>query len=80
MFELIKKIQIHFGRDPSRENSQSSTDTATSTESTSMSGATPDIRLKGEDGLENGPSMMGILAAASHIEESPRKRPRKQLL
>ena len=45
-----------------------------------MSGATPEIRLKGDDGLENGPSMMGILAAASHIEESPRKRPRKTTL
>ena len=66
--------------DPSRENSQSSTDTATSTESTSMSGAANEIRLKGDDGVENGPSMMGILSAVSHLEESPRKRPRKQLL
>ncbi len=77
---LTMNVESFTCSDPSRENSQSSTDTATSTESTSLSGAVPDVRLKPEDALENGPSMSGILNAAAAIEESPRKRPRKQLL
>ncbi len=68
--------------DPSRENSQSSTDTATSTESTPQAGnMSQEVRIKQElESQENGPSMSGLLATPSGLEDSPRKRPRKQLL
>ena len=43
-------------RDPSRENSQSSTDTATSTENTPSTQSTPEVKVKQEPGdvIENG--------------------------
>jgi len=50
---------ILFDSDPSRENSQSSTDTASSTESTPLSAPSSEIKIKQEpvDAGENGTSV-----------------------
>ncbi|CAH1782042.1 unnamed protein product [Owenia fusiformis] len=62
--------------DPARENSQSSTDTATSNE-TGLGDET--VKIKTEpDLLENGPISNGL--NNNSVEMSPRKKPRKQLL
>ena len=49
-------VIVLYSSDPSRENSQSSTDTATSAESTPQSSQTPELKVKQEplDSLENG--------------------------
>lgn len=71
---------------PANENSQSSTDTALSSNdaTTPTQNSHSDLKIKSEpmDGMENGPSVASpaVSLSGSIADASPRKRARKQLL